>query len=83
MVKIYRTNDDIQEFNKNKDQFLITRKNLDIDFDIVLGKGASSSVYKGKIIDQPYILPSYRLFKRPFTFVKCGKEHKMPAISRL
>uniref|UniRef100_A0A914DRL3 Protein kinase domain-containing protein n=2 Tax=Acrobeloides nanus TaxID=290746 RepID=A0A914DRL3_9BILA len=42
-----RTNDDIQEFNKNKDQFLISRKNLAIDYDIILGKGASSTVYKG------------------------------------
>uniref|UniRef100_A0A914C8I0 Protein kinase domain-containing protein n=1 Tax=Acrobeloides nanus TaxID=290746 RepID=A0A914C8I0_9BILA len=41
------TDDDIKEFNKNKDQFLINRKNLTIDFDVVLGKGASSTVQKG------------------------------------
>jgi hypothetical protein len=42
---------------------LINKKNLEVDFDVVLGKGVSSTVYKGNIVSLDLGLDSvYRHF---------------------
>uniref|UniRef100_A0A914EM99 Protein kinase domain-containing protein n=1 Tax=Acrobeloides nanus TaxID=290746 RepID=A0A914EM99_9BILA len=44
------SSEEIAEMKEKSDEFMILRKNLHVYFDVILGKGVSSTVYKGHLL---------------------------------
>uniref|UniRef100_A0A914EI63 Protein kinase domain-containing protein n=1 Tax=Acrobeloides nanus TaxID=290746 RepID=A0A914EI63_9BILA len=44
------SSEEIVEMKEKSDDFMILRKNLHVYFDVILGKGVSSTVYKGHLL---------------------------------